>query len=75
MLNGHEHHYERFAPQDADGRPTASGIRQFIAGCMTGPIGMDELAVERSAIEQELIDREARRVTAFGVAGGQLVVP
>lgn len=50
-------------------------IRQFIAGCLTGPIGMDELAVERSAIEQELIDREARRVTAFGVAGGQLVVP
>jgi hypothetical protein len=24
--------YERFAPQDIDGRPSASGIREFIAG-------------------------------------------
>lgn len=32
VLNGHDHHYERFAPQDADGRRTASGIRQFVVG-------------------------------------------
>ena len=33
VLNAHEHMYERFAPQDPDGRPdSVRGIRQFIAG-------------------------------------------
>lgn len=32
VLNGHDHMYERFAPQDLDGKPTPTGIRQFIAG-------------------------------------------
>lgn len=32
VLNGHDHVYERFAPQDADARPSAQGIRQFIVG-------------------------------------------
>lgn len=32
VLNGHDHIYERFAPQDAEGRPSANGIRQFTAG-------------------------------------------
>jgi 3',5'-cyclic AMP phosphodiesterase CpdA len=33
VLNAHEHMYERFAPQDPDGRADpARGIRQFIAG-------------------------------------------
>ncbi len=33
VLNGHEHNYERFAPQDAQGiRDNARGIRQFIVG-------------------------------------------
>jgi hypothetical protein len=33
VLTGHEHNYERFAPQDADGRadPTR-GIREFVVG-------------------------------------------
>jgi hypothetical protein len=32
VLSGHDHQYERFAPQDADGHPTPSGIRQFVVG-------------------------------------------
>ena len=33
VLNGHDHLYERFAPQDADGRlDTARGIREFVVG-------------------------------------------
>jgi hypothetical protein len=32
VVSGHDHVYERFAPQDANGRPTANGIRQFVAG-------------------------------------------
>jgi len=33
VLSAHDHDYERFAPQDADGRPDgARGIREFVAG-------------------------------------------
>src|SRR5262245_53835677 len=32
MLNGHNHIYHRWAPQDADGNPDPDGIRQFTAG-------------------------------------------
>lgn len=32
VLNGHDHDYERYAPQDADARPSQNGIRQFVVG-------------------------------------------
>ncbi len=32
VLSGHDHDYERFAPQDADGRPDPRGLRQFVVG-------------------------------------------
>ncbi len=33
VMGGHDHVYERFAPQDPDGRPDpARGIREFVAG-------------------------------------------
>jgi hypothetical protein len=33
VLNGHDHIYERFAPQDPDGSPDPlNGIRQFTVG-------------------------------------------
>jgi acid phosphatase type 7 len=32
VVAAHEHHYERFARQDADGRPNETGIRQFTVG-------------------------------------------
>jgi acid phosphatase type 7 len=32
VVNGHEHLYERFARQDAEGRADARGLQQFIAG-------------------------------------------
>ena len=31
-LVGHDHHYERFAPQDAHGNADPDGIRQFVVG-------------------------------------------
>jgi phospholipid/cholesterol/gamma-HCH transport system ATP-binding protein len=36
-------------------------IRQFMAGRAGGPIGMDELATERTDVELELIDRASTR--------------
>ena len=39
VLNGHDHLYERFAPQDADGRADpARGIRQFTVGTGGAPL-------------------------------------
>ncbi len=33
VLNGHDHNYERFAPQDPDGKPDPNhGIREFVVG-------------------------------------------
>jgi hypothetical protein len=33
VLSGHDHDYERFAPQDAQGRlDKAGGVRQFVVG-------------------------------------------
>ncbi len=41
-------------------------IRQFLAGRAMGPIGMDELAEERTEIEKELMGRERARIEAAG---------
>jgi hypothetical protein len=39
VITGHEHLYERFAPQDADGRPQPDrGIREFIVGTGGAPL-------------------------------------
>jgi hypothetical protein len=33
VLNGHDHNYQRFAPQDPDGRADPDrGIREFVVG-------------------------------------------
>jgi len=32
VLNGHDHEYERFAPQSPTGRADAKGIREFVVG-------------------------------------------
>jgi acid phosphatase type 7 len=32
VLNGHEHHYERFAPQTPSGSANSAGIREFVVG-------------------------------------------
>jgi acid phosphatase type 7 len=32
ILNGHFHHYERWKPQDAFGRPTPGGPTEFVVG-------------------------------------------
>ncbi len=55
ILNGHEHNYERFAKQNADGvADPVNGIRQFIVG--TGGIGMTPMltAVANSEVRSAL---------------------
>jgi hypothetical protein len=38
ILNGHDHTYERFAPQNPNGQADAKGIREFVVG--TGGAGL-----------------------------------
>ena len=38
VVNGDDHLYERFAPQDPDGRPDLPGIRQFTVGTGGAPL-------------------------------------
>jgi hypothetical protein len=38
VINGHDHDYERFAPQDPNGKADPNGIREFVVG--TGGAGL-----------------------------------
>ena len=59
VVNGHDHDYERFAPQDPEGSPDPKrGIREFVAG--TG--GKNHRPFGESKPNSELRD-----ATAFGV--------
>lgn len=49
IINGHDHHYERFAPQDHAGEATAGGIRQFVVG--TGGAELRTLKTRRANSE------------------------
>jgi hypothetical protein len=54
-VNGHDHDYERFAPQDRRGTASTGGIRQFVVG--TGgaePRGFLRPPVWRNSEDQEL---------------------
>ena len=37
VLNGHDHNYQRFTPQDASGSATSSGMREFVVGTGGAP--------------------------------------
>lgn len=51
VISAHEHLYERFAPQDPNGRPDANyGIRQFIVGTGGGPLSRPVRRVAQSEI-------------------------
>ena len=59
ILNGHDHDYERFAPQDPNGRADAKrGIREFVVG--TGGKNLREFGIPKA-------NSEVRNNTAFGV--------
>jgi hypothetical protein len=59
VLNGHEHHYERFAPMDPSGdRDDQAGIRQFVVG--TGGSG-------HYGFGTILPNSEARNANTYGV--------
>ena len=59
VVNGHHHDYERFAPQDPDGRADPRGIREFIVG--TGGKSLT------SSFQTTTRNSEIRNNTTYGV--------
>ncbi|MGW1339636.1 discoidin domain-containing protein [Kribbella sp. NPDC002412] len=54
VLNGHDHHYERFLPQNADGDPDPNGPVQIIGG--TGGMTLYDVHAEHPATAKLLQD-------------------
>lgn len=51
VVNGHDHNYERFAPQDPDGSPDPErGIRQFVVGTGGSNLRPLEVTVANSEV-------------------------
>jgi 3',5'-cyclic AMP phosphodiesterase CpdA len=62
VLSGHEHNYERFAPQDPGGRADPErGIREFVVG--TG--GKSHYEIENSIANSELYNDDTYGVLKF----------
>jgi acid phosphatase type 7 len=59
VLSGHSHDYERFAPKNAQGKVSSTGLRQFVVG--TGGAFMTGLGTSRVAGSQ------VSQNTTFGV--------
>lgn len=49
ILTGHDHDYERFAPQDSDGQADPQGIREFVVG--TGGAGLTPMGLRKANSE------------------------
>lgn len=59
VLNGHDHDYERFSPQDPNGKPDSKrGIREFVVG--TGGKNLRRFGIHRA-------NSEVRNNSTFGV--------
>jgi hypothetical protein len=58
VINGHDHDYERFAPQDPSGAATPNGIREFVAG--TG-------GASHYTFNTPIANSEVRDNTSYGV--------
>ena len=59
ILDGHDHDYERFAPMDANGTASPTGVREFVVGT-----GGYSLTPFRPSIKP---NSEVRNASAFGV--------
>jgi hypothetical protein len=58
VVNGHEHHYERFAEMNASGAAVSQGLREIVAG--TGGAGLYPFGTPKAA-------SQVRNNTAYGV--------
>ena len=65
VVSGHDHVYERFAPQDGDGvLDTAHGIREFVAG--TGGASLYDFPRRETNSEMQLRSHGVLKLTLRG---------
>lgn len=67
VVNGHDHHYECFAPQDGEGQPDPTGVRQFVAG--TG--GTHMRALNEIKPNSEIRYNETNGILKFNLPPGR----
>ena len=68
ILNGHDHHYERFAPQDPDGVADAgAGIRQIVVG--TGGAALRRLGADAPNSESSNVATHGILRLVLGTSG------
>ncbi len=66
VLTGHDHHYERFEPQDENGQRTDAGMREFVVG--TGGSALSVIREPRVPFSAYAQNREfgVLRLTLYG---------
>ena len=67
ILNGHDHHYERFAHLAADGKPDARAPREFVVG--TGGAGLYALSPLRPGSETAISGQHGVLKLGLGAKG------
>ena len=67
LLAGHDHDYERFAPQTVDGVASATGVRQFVVG--TGGATLRQFAPQPAAAQRGAHRGRVRRAVAEAARG------
>jgi hypothetical protein len=81
VLAGHDHNYQRFPPLDAEGRPSARGVRQFVVGTggrnlyrarRPAPVAPDRLVDDRFGVLRLRLF-PGRYEWAFVAAGGEVL--
>ena len=73
VLNGHDHDYERFAPQRADGRADPRGIREFVVGTGGGERRVFAATVRNSQKRMAGVDAVLQLRLRDGAYGWALV--
>ncbi len=74
VLSGHEHSYERFAPQTPDGQlDSARGIRQFVVG--TGGAGFNPFGTIVANSEARSIDHGVLKLTLYSTSYAWRFIP
>jgi hypothetical protein len=66
VMWGHDHTYERFAPMDAAGNPSATGIRAFVVGTGGGEtLGSSFPIIQPNSVVRDNTTRGVLRLTLY----------
>ena len=70
VLNGHDHNYQRYAPQNSEGEATEAGMRQFIVGSGGAKLYEQSTTAPKVRTVTRAVGVAARRTRAVGPQEG-----